>query len=68
MPRLSEIEIRPNDILLRDVPDDVITSLRIQAAARNVPFSDYVLELIADHFGTPREALSSATVIVLDPE
>jgi hypothetical protein len=68
MPRLSEIELRPTDILLADVPDDVIASLQTQAAARNVPFSDYLLEVIADHFGTPREALSTATVIVLDPE
>jgi len=68
MPRLSQIELRPTDILLPDVPDDVIASLRTQAAARNVPFSGYVLQVIADPFGTPREALSSATVVVLDPE
>jgi hypothetical protein len=54
--------------LLPDAPDDVIFSLRTQATARNLPFSDYLLEVIADHFGTSREALSTATVIVLDPE
>jgi hypothetical protein len=68
MPRPSEMELRPNGILLAEVLDDGIATLQTQAAARNVRFSAYLLEVIADHFGTPREALSLATVVVLDPE
>jgi hypothetical protein len=68
MPKLSEIELRPNDILLEDVSDAAIEGLRLTAAALNRPFSDYVPDLIASHFGTPRERLASATVIVLSPE
>jgi hypothetical protein len=68
MPKLSEIELRPNDILLPDVSDEAIERLRVAAAAANKPFSDYVLDLMALHFGTPREKLTNASVIVLDPE
>ena len=68
MPKLSEIELRPNDILLSDVSDEAIERLRSAATAANKPFSDYVLDLMALHFGTPREKLASASVIALDPE
>jgi hypothetical protein len=68
MPKLSEIELRPNDFLLSDVSDDAIERLRVAATAANKPFSDYVLDLMALHFGTPREKLASASVIALDPE
>jgi hypothetical protein len=68
MPKLSEIELRPNDILLSDVSDEAIERLRLAALAANKPFSDHVLDLTALHFGTPREKLANASVIVLDPE
>ena len=68
MPKRSEIELHPDDILLPDVPDDTIERLRLKAALNDVPVSRYVLGLIADHFETPREAFASATMIVLDPE
>jgi hypothetical protein len=42
--------------------------LRVAASALNKPFSDHVLDLTALHFGTPREKLANASVIVLDPE
>ncbi len=68
MPKLSEIELRPNDIRLSDVPDDLIERLQARAMATNVSFSEYVLTLMADHFETSREGWTSGTVIVLDPE
>jgi hypothetical protein len=68
MPKLREVKLLPNDILLSDVSDDAIESLRMAAEAANRPFSDYVLDLMALHFGTPREKLANASVIVLDPE
>jgi hypothetical protein len=68
MPKLSEIELRPNDILISDVSDEAIERLRSAAATANRPFSDYVVDLMALHFGTPREKLANASVIVLDPE
>ena len=67
MAKLSEIELLPTDILVPDVPDETIERLRIAALAAGRPFSDYVLDLIALHFGTPRQELANASVIVLDP-
>jgi hypothetical protein len=68
MPKLSEIEVRPNDILLPDVPDDVIAALALRATLNERSFSEHVICLLADHFDIPRDALASATAIVLDPE
>ncbi len=68
MPKLSEVEVRPNDIVLPDVPDSLIMDLRLKADLSKMTFNEYVLHLIADHFETPREAFASAAVIVLDPE
>jgi hypothetical protein len=66
MAKLSDIELRPNDIVLSDVSDEAIEQLHQIAAALGKPFSDYVPDLIARNFGTPRGKLASATVIVLD--
>ena len=68
MPKLSEIELRPNDIVLSDVSDEAIEHLHHAAAALGQPLSNYVLDLIAGHFETPPGKLASASVIVLDPE
>ena len=68
MVKLSEIELRPNDILLSDVPDDLIALLKLRAQAAKMSFSEYVLGMIADHFGSPRDELRNATIIVLEPE
>jgi hypothetical protein len=68
MPKLSEIELRPSDIVLSDVSDEAIEHLHQAAAALGKPLSDYVLDLIAGHFETPRWKLANASVIVLDPE
>jgi hypothetical protein len=68
MPKLSEIELCPNDILVSEVSGEAIEHLRSAAAAANRSFSDYVVDLMALHFGTPREQLANAIVIALDPE
>ena len=68
MPKLSEIELRLNDILVSDVSDEAIEQLRLAASGVDKPLSDYVLDLIARHFETRRERLASASVMVLDPE
>ena len=68
MPKRSEIELRSNDSLISDVPDEIIERVRLKATGSETSFSRYGLHLIADHFQTPREAFASATVIVLVPE
>ncbi len=67
MPKLSEIKLRPNDIVVSDVSDEAIEQLRLAASGVAKPLSDYVLDLIARHFETPREKLAGASVIVLEP-
>jgi hypothetical protein len=68
MPKRSEIELRPNDVLLSDVSDEAIARLQLEASAANKSFSDHVPDMIARHAGTPREKLAKACVVVLDPE
>jgi hypothetical protein len=68
MPKLSEIDPGPNDILLDDVPDDVIAVIQLRAEAICMSFGDYVLALIADHAGASRETVARPSVILLDPE
>ncbi|AMJ63146.1 hypothetical protein [Bosea sp. PAMC 26642] len=68
MPKLSEIEIGPNDILIPDVSDEAIAALRAHAQLMGKSFSDSVLDVFARGLDSPRESLAGASVIVLDDE
>lgn len=68
MPKLSEIEIGPNDILIPDIDDETIAALRVQAEAFGRTFSDHILDILARGADSPRERLNGASVIVLDDE
>lgn len=68
MPKLSELEIGPNDILIADVSDEAIASLRARAQLMGKSFGDYVLDVFARGLDTPRESLAGASVILLDDE
>jgi hypothetical protein len=68
MPKLSEIELRPNDIPLTDVPDDLIARLHTRATALGMSFSEQVFTLLADYCGVPPEERQTGTTLVLHPE
>ena len=68
MPKLSEIELRSNDILLTDVPDDLIARLQARATALGVSFSEHVFTLLAEYCEIPPEERQTGTALVLDPE
>lgn len=68
MPKLSEIELRPSDILLTDLPDDLIQHLQASARVAGVSFSEHVFTLLADYCEEPQEERQTGTVLVLDPE
>jgi hypothetical protein len=68
MPKLSEIEQGPNDILIPDVDDELLESLRWRAELMGKGLSDYILDIFARGADMPRESFAGASVIVLDDE
>lgn len=68
MPKLSEIELGPNDILIPDVDDELLESFRWRAELMGKSLSDYILDIFARGADMPRESFKGASVIVLDDE
>ncbi|HEV7336514.1 MAG TPA: hypothetical protein VGO06_11135 [Bosea sp. (in: a-proteobacteria)] len=68
MPKLSEIELGPNDILIPDIDDALIADFRRRAELMGRSVSDYILDIIARGAALPREHFAGAYVIVLDDE
>ncbi|MBN9448482.1 MAG: hypothetical protein J0I67_16460 [Bosea sp.] len=68
MPKLSEIELGPNDILIPDIDDALIADFRRRAELMSRGVSDYILDIIARGAALPREDFAGAYVIVLDDE
>lgn len=68
MPKLSEIELGPNDILIPDIDDKLIESFRWRAELLGKSLSDYILDVLARGADIPRKSLASAYVVVLDDE
>ena len=68
MPKLSEIEIGPNDILIPDIDDALIADFRRRAELMGRGVSDYILDIIARGADLPRERFASAYVVILDDE
>jgi hypothetical protein len=68
MPKLSEVELCSNDILLMDVSDDLIERLQARARAAGVSFSEHVFTSLADYCEVPREERQPDAVLMLDPE
>lgn len=68
MPKLSEIELGPNDILIPGIDDELIADFRRRAELMGKSLSDYILEILARGADLPRERFASAYVVILDDE
>jgi hypothetical protein len=68
MPKLSEIELGPNDILVPDVDDALTADFRWRAELMGRSLSDYILDILARGADLPREDFAGAYVVMLDDE
>lgn len=68
MPKLSEFELGPNDILIPDIDDALIADFRRRAELMGRSLSDYILDIFARGADLPRERFSNAYVVILDDE
>lgn len=68
MPKLNEIELGPNDILIPDIDDELLADFRRRAELLGKSLSDYILDIFARGADLPRERLAGAYVVVLDDE
>jgi hypothetical protein len=68
MPKLSEFELGPNDILIPDIDDALIADFRRRAELMGRSLSDYILDIFARGADLPRERFAGAYVVILDDE
>ena len=68
MPKLSEIELGPNDILIPDIDDKLLAAFRWRAEFIGKSLSNYILDVLARGVDLPRESFSGAYVVILDDE
>jgi hypothetical protein len=68
MPKLSEFELGPNDILIPDIDDALIADFRRRAELMGRSLSDYILDIFARGADLPRERFANAYVVILDDE
>jgi hypothetical protein len=69
MPKLSEIELGPKDILIPDFDDKLLEDFRWRAKLMGNSSSDYILEILARGADLPRESFAGASaIIILDDE
>lgn len=66
MPKLSEIELGRNDILIPDIDDALIADFRRCAALMGRSVSDYILDIVARGAVLPRERFADAYVVIPD--
>ena len=68
MPKLSEIELGRNDILIPDIDDALIADFRRRAELMGRSLSGYILDILARGADLPRERFASAYAVILDDE
>ena len=68
MPKLTDGEIEPRDLLLDDLSDELLDRVEQQASALGIPFSKHFLDLFAMCIGVAPHRLAGATAIRIDTE